>query len=303
MTMDLRQLGTFRAVFELGSLSKASDRLRIAQPALSRQIQLLEHTLGTALFIRHGRGMLPTEAGKLLFARTTGLIRALEQAGDDVAASAGAVQGRVVVGMVPTISGALAATVARRVVAEYPGVQLRMVDAYGNFLVDWLHRREIDLAVVYGPARQLHLSAETLRSDALFLVGKAGSGLEPAGLMALADIADRPVVLPSAPHGLRAIIDAASRAAGIELKVTVEADSFQALIDMVTAGVGWTFLPWYSVAARVKQGLLEAVPLRPGISRELVLALPDRQDISLAARAVADIVRTETAALQDRGGA
>lgn len=66
MAMDLRQLGTFRAVFELGSLSKASDRLHIAQPALSRQIQLLEHTLGTPLFIRHGRGMLPTDAGKLL---------------------------------------------------------------------------------------------------------------------------------------------------------------------------------------------------------------------------------------------
>jgi DNA-binding transcriptional LysR family regulator len=299
--MDLRQLGTFRAVFELGSLSKASDRLRIAQPALSRQIQLLEHTLQAALFIRHGRGMQPTEAGRLLFERTSGLIRALEQAGDDVAASGGSVQGRVVVGMVPTISGALAATVARRVVAELPGVQLRMVDAYGNFLVDWLHRREIDLAVVYGPARQLHLSTESLRSDELFLVGKAGSGLAAHEGISLAQVADRPVVVPSAPHGLRAVIDAACAAANVDLRVTVEADSFQALIDIVTAGVGWTFLPWYAVAGRVEQGLLEAVPLLPALRRELVLALPDRQDISLAARAVADIVRTETAALVERG--
>jgi DNA-binding transcriptional LysR family regulator len=298
--MDLRQLGTFRAVVELGSLSKASDRLRIAQPALGRQIQLLEHRLRTALFVRHGRGMVPTEAGKLLFERTSGLFRALEQAEDDVAASAGQLRGRVVVGMVPTISAALAATVAKRIVAELPGVQLRMVDAYGNFLIDWLHRREIDLAVVYGPARHLHLASETLGHDELFLVGKKGSGLRGRKGMKLAALADHPIVMPSAPHGLRTVIDAACRQAKVELRVEVEADSFQALINIVAAGVGWSFLPRYSFAAHEELGLLEAIPLHPPLKRELVLALPHRQHASLAASAVADIVRNEVFNLAGR---
>ena len=55
--MDLRQLRTFICVAESGSLSRASDRLRIAQPALSRQIKLLEKAVGTDLFNRHVRGM------------------------------------------------------------------------------------------------------------------------------------------------------------------------------------------------------------------------------------------------------
>ena len=59
--MDLRQLRTFSCVAELGSLSKASDTLRVAQPALSRQIKLLEHELRTELFIRNGRGMTVQE--------------------------------------------------------------------------------------------------------------------------------------------------------------------------------------------------------------------------------------------------
>ena len=70
--MDLKQLRTFRAVAELGSLSKAADRLRAAQPALSRHIKLLEHELRVELFVRNGRGMLLTSAGRMLLDRTTG---------------------------------------------------------------------------------------------------------------------------------------------------------------------------------------------------------------------------------------
>ena len=62
--MDIVQLKTLIHVAELGSLSKAADRLQIAQPALSRQIRLLEKELGTHLFERHGRGMVITEAGR-----------------------------------------------------------------------------------------------------------------------------------------------------------------------------------------------------------------------------------------------
>ena len=76
--MDLKQLRTFRAVAELGSLSKAADRLRAAQPALSRHIKLLEHELRVELFVRNGRGMLLTSAGRMLLDRTTGLIRQIE---------------------------------------------------------------------------------------------------------------------------------------------------------------------------------------------------------------------------------
>ncbi|RVA63909.1 LysR family transcriptional regulator, partial [Mesorhizobium sp. M7A.F.Ca.CA.001.11.2.1] len=62
--MELSQLRTLIHVAELGSLSKAADRLHIAQPALSRQVRMLEEELGFALFLRHGRGMVLSEQGK-----------------------------------------------------------------------------------------------------------------------------------------------------------------------------------------------------------------------------------------------
>jgi DNA-binding transcriptional LysR family regulator len=72
--VDLKQLKTVIMVAETGSLSKASDRLRLAQPALSRQIKMLEAEIGKNLFIRSDRGMQLTEEGKELVARVSGLV-------------------------------------------------------------------------------------------------------------------------------------------------------------------------------------------------------------------------------------
>ena len=123
--MDLKQLRTFRAVAELGSLSKAADRLRAAQPALSRHIKLLEHELRVELFVRNGRGMLLTSAGRMLLDRTTGLVRQIEQVRDDLQSASGKPSGRVILGLVPTVSAVFSGRFARRVITDFPDVSLR----------------------------------------------------------------------------------------------------------------------------------------------------------------------------------
>lgn len=297
--MDLRQPTTLRAVAELGSLSKASDRLRIAQPALSRQIKLLEHDLRTRLFVRHGRGMVLTQSGRMLLDRTAGLIRQLELARDDVRSAVGAPTGSVVVGMVPTVGSALALSVASAVVDTYPGITLRLVDAYGSFLVDWLHRGEVDMAVIYGPASALHLDTETLRTDELHVIGRPGSGVADMDSATFGWLATQPLVLPSAPHALRLLVDAAFARADLHAQVRVEANSFQGLIDLVSGGIGVTILPLYAVSPHLRRGAVEAAPLRPALSRELVFALPQTKNTGAAQAIVADIVRTAVRGLSD----
>src|SRR5262249_13065264 len=173
--MDFRQLKTFSCVAELGSLSKASDTLRIAQPALSRQIKLLEHELRAELFTRNGRGMVLTEAGRLLLARTSGTLRQIHQRADDIQSQVGAPSGRVVLGLVPTVSCVLSARLARRTVESFPGISLCIVESYSGHLIEWLHRSEMDLAVIYGPSADLHLTVKSLGRDAVVAVGTKGS--------------------------------------------------------------------------------------------------------------------------------
>jgi DNA-binding transcriptional LysR family regulator len=77
--VDLKGLRYFRAIAERGTFSKAAAHLRVAQPALSRQIQKLEHDLGVQLLQRTARGVMPTEAGRLLLDRTRQLEQGLEE--------------------------------------------------------------------------------------------------------------------------------------------------------------------------------------------------------------------------------
>ncbi|MDD2874588.1 MAG: LysR family transcriptional regulator, partial [Azoarcus sp.] len=95
--MDLRQLEYFVHVAELGSFTRASIALDIAQPALSRQIRLLEVELRQNLLIRNGRGVTTTEAGKLLLEHSRGVLHQIERAKEELARIRGASSGRVAV--------------------------------------------------------------------------------------------------------------------------------------------------------------------------------------------------------------
>lgn len=300
--MDFRQLKTFSCVAELGSLSKASDTLRIAQPALSRQIKLLEHELRAELFTRNGRGMVLTEAGRLLLARTVGIVRQIDQIRDDIQSQAGAPAGRVVLGLVPTVSCVLSARLARRTVESYPGISLCIVESYGGHLLEWLHRGGMDLAVIYGPSADLHLSVQSLGRDAVVAVGPRGSGLAQKHQVEMDWLLRRKLVLPSHSHGLRVLIEHAAAKKKMKLDIQIEADSFRVLTSLVEEGLGFTLLPPSSVRAEVAAGRLEIADIaKHGPVRELIVASPVEHPGSAATAAIATLVREETAACRDEG--
>ena len=95
INVDLRQLNTFLTVADTGSFSRASEKLFVAQPALSRQIQMLESALHVEVFVRHARGVVLTTAGELLYDHARKLMQELERTLADVTAIAGEVTGQV----------------------------------------------------------------------------------------------------------------------------------------------------------------------------------------------------------------
>lgn len=300
--MDFRQLKTFSCVAELGSLSKASDTLRIAQPALSRQIKLLEHELRAELFTRNGRGMVLTEAGRLLLARTAGIVRQIDQIRDDIQSQAGTPSGRVVLGLVPTVSCVLSARLARRTVERYPGISLCIVESYSGHLIEWLHRGEMDLAVIYGPSADLHLEVQNLGRDAVMAVGPRGSGLSRKRQVEMDWLLRQKLVLPSHSHGLRALIEHAAAKKKLKLDVQVEADSFRVLTSLVEEGLGFALLPPSSVRDEVASGKLEIAAIaKQGPMRELIIASPIDHPGSAAISAITALLRSETEACRDEG--
>jgi len=300
--MDLKQLRTFRAVAELGSLSKAADRLRTAQPALSRHIKLLEHELRVELFVRNGRGMLLTSAGRMLLDRTTGLVRQIEQVRDDLQSASGKPSGRVILGLVPTVSAVFSGRFARRVLTNFPDVSLRIVESYGGHLVEWLHRGEMDLAIIYGPAVDLHLQVQSIGREDIAAVGPPGSGLTRKKHVDLKWLVKQNLIVPSISHGLRALLEKAAAREKLTLNPMIEADSYRAQISLIEEGLGYTLLPPSAIRAELAAQRLEMAALvSPSISRELILASPTDHPASIATTTIAALILSEIEQLSKEG--
>lgn len=300
--MDLKRLENFLKIAELGSLSRAADRMRLAQPALSRQMRMLEAEVGSPLFARHRRGMQLTPTGEELRQRLAGPVRQVRQTLDDMHSRAGETAGHVALGLPPTVSSILAGRLARRVAEQAPNISLRIVEGYAGHLVDWLQRGEIDAAVLYGPASDFQMDVEDLLFEQLMIVGPATCDLDPRRAVSVRELAKLPLVLPSQPHGIRVVVEAVARKVKATLNVQHEADSFVVLKELVEFGLGYTVLPLSAVGREVDAGRMRYAPLSdPPVIRQLVLGGPGEEQSSRSVRTVVRLVREEIRELVEKG--
>jgi LysR family nitrogen assimilation transcriptional regulator len=296
--VDLKRLQTFLQIAELGSVSKVSDRMRIAQPALSRQIRLLEEELETPLFDRHRRGMQLTQGGEELKRRITQPLRDLQMAFEDIRSSSHEVGGHVTFGLPQTVSHILSGRLARRVAAHAPNLSLRIVEGYTVHMIDWLNRGEIDLAILNGPSADLHLRCDDLLIEQVVMIGPSDSGLDPAKPVSFAEFTRLPLVLPSHPNALRILVEAAARRAKIKLDIRFEADSLVVLRELAEAGLGYTALPLSAMKDAIDAGRLRFAPLvSPTMSRHLILGFQAEREPSRAVQVVGQLIREEISAM------
>src|SRR5579871_4670939 len=178
--MELRRLSYFIKIAENGSLTKAANVLRIAQPALSRQMRLLEEELGLPLFNRTARGMRLTEEGDALRAAAAGPLRELELALQNIRTLPLAMDAKIALGLPPSLSAMLAGPLALRLDQQFPNIKLCIVEGMTGNLIDWLSRGIVDFALLDETARNEKLDEQRLMSLPLLLTGPA-AGMPPPG--------------------------------------------------------------------------------------------------------------------------
>ena len=289
--MELSQLRTIIHVAELGSLSKAADRMRIAQPALSRQVRLLEEELVVRLFARHGRGMVLTEQGRDVLAHAIRVMAELEEIRAHAADEGAPLGGQIAIGLPPTVADIISVPLVAAFGKSHPQAVLRLVSAYTGYLLDWLHRGEIDLAILYDPRTARSLRSRPLLLENLFLIGPPEAGFSTVRAMPFKELEGKRLLLPSVRHGLRTIVERCATEAGIALDVVVEADSYATLKDLVRAGHGWTILPLAPIHGDVKARRLTGAPLiDPVPVRRLVLSYPADRPVSRLARFAGEVI-------------
>jgi LysR family nitrogen assimilation transcriptional regulator len=161
-------------------------------------------------------------------------------------------------------------------------------------VLEWLANGRIDIAVLYGESKHPSLLTEPLLEDELFLIGPTGDphGLG-SGAVALAELERVPMILPSRPHGLRALLDTIFEREGVVPKIEMELEAMPSALLLAEEGVGYTVLPYAAVYQLVQSGRIACWPLSPTITRTLLLATSTQRPMTATLRTLVRIVRAE----------
>lgn len=302
-SMNLRQLQYFVEVSELESVTKAADRLHVAQPALSRHMRTLERDLGVRLFEREGRGIVLTNAGIVFRDRVRTLLRELDRAQLEVKALSRSPGGRIDFGMPFSISQALTRALVKRVQQELPDVAIRIIDGWTGFIIEWLMRGKLDLGILYDHTLKSDvLRTEPLAAEEQFLVCAPHDKLAKCRSIRLAEVARLPLALPSREHGLRVAVDKFMESIGRTARIHTELESIVGLKQFAQEGGTYTILPRGEMEEELSAGRLKVIPIEePKIYRTLFIAWSNERPNTPQMKAVQMLARRETANIIEKG--
>ncbi len=232
--MDLKQLAYFVQVAELGSFTRAASVLRVAQPALSRQVRLLEVELHQPLFDRNGRGVTLTPAGTRLLAHGRGILQQVQRARQDLEDQRGAASGLLSIGLPPSISRTLTAPMVDTFSERFPKATISVVEGLSTYTLEWLAQGRLDCAVVYNATPAAAIDLLPVLQERLYLLSARGAGKTLLGRpLQLAEVAGRSLVIPPRPHAIRMRLETVLAEAGLKPRVVLEIESVPAILDLV----------------------------------------------------------------------
>ena len=273
--MDFKQLRAFLTVAETGNVTRAADVLHLVQPAVSRQIRLLEEDIGAPLFDRERHGMALTDAGQTLVGYARRAMLELDRARAEIGTTGDTVGGLVTLGLLPSTIDVLSSRLVAEITREHRGIRVRIAMGYAGTLLRWLEAGEVDAALLYGVERSSDVQVRPLVEEALWVIGPKEAKLRAEKPVALAELAKHKLVLPSAPHGIRTLVEHACAVSNVTLSLSAETNALSVQRSLVLGGHGLTILPPIAVAEDLKKGRLTGAPLaEPGITRTIVLGLP-----------------------------
>jgi len=300
-SIDLRQLRYFVQIADAGSLSRAAEILRVAQPSLSLQIKKLEEGLNVQLLVRHAKGVTLTDHGNLLYEYACHILKEVDRAHDALQSSTTQLVGKVSVG-IPTsacrgLSGDLIATAKR----ELPGISIRIVEAMTAGLDEWIQSGKLDVALLYNHKAFANVAWSEMMVEDLMLIVPPTSPLWGVERISFRELQRIPLVLPGAPNVLRTVMQRYCARLDMELNVAIDCDSLPAIAQLVRGGY-YTVMPHFAMAFEIAAGQMSAVPIvDPVPSWRLSVVLSKRTLNSRTSEAVASLMARTIRTMMQKG--
>jgi DNA-binding transcriptional LysR family regulator len=265
--LSLQQIRCFCAALELGSFTAAADSLRVSQPAVAEQIRKLEQALGADLFVRAGRGVVATDAGRAFAEHAARSLRAVEDAAGSVGELTALRGGTVAVGIFGEPSGWRVGDVLVAFLRRHPDVSVRLVGINSSAIAERVRRGELEAGVVLLPIDGERLDVRPLvRDEVLYVSASAERTREPATIERLAAT---PLVFYDAESAdddpIRRQLAERAQALGIRLRARVDVELKDIALQLVAAGVGDTYLPSAYTRAPYYPPGLGTAPFSPAL--------------------------------------
>ena len=291
--MELKDLRYFLEISRSGSVTRAAERLHIAQPALSRRMLKLEHELGATLFRRTGQGAVLTEEGHFLERRAQQLLSDADKLSRDVSGASDAISGRLRIAVPPGVGLALMPAVLRVFGPAYPNVSLQVLEGTSNLLQEWLIGGRVDIAVLHNPPTLKDLSSEPLLRETLHLILPPGPvpAFARGGTCRFRDLQDVPLIMPSLPHSNRVLLEQAAVQHGIRLQIAMEVDSFNLTWRLVDQGIAASVMTAAAASRHMTDIRGTAVAIQPPVSVVLCAATRNSVPPAPGQRQMIDLLR------------
>lgn len=249
------------AAVEAGNITRAAREVCVAQPALGVQLRDLEEELGTALLVRHSRGVQPTPAGRLFYERSREILEIIDRTREDISRLGAQARRHFRLGLTSSLTMLVGTDLQLLAQRMYPDLALTLVEAPSFQLADAVLRKEIDAALAYDVETTPGLSILPLLDEELLFVSAAASG---TGETALEAVLSSPLAIGAERDVARRAL---ARTAGINparLPLAFEVQSIAAIRELLLRGEACSVLPVGAVAADVESGRLYASPIAGG---------------------------------------
>ena len=296
--MDLRGLHYFSAVAEELNFTRAAQRLCMSQPPLSNQIKALEEELGTPLFLRGGRTLQLTEAGKVLYRRASQLLDLAERTQEEVSSLAMGLSGTLCLGSVAGLAPFLAARWLAGFREEYPLVRFEIVNGSSDDIIDQIQRGYIELGLIAAPYDDEHLEGIPVGDEPWCAIMSRRNPLaaEPEKPLPLKELAGQPLIVP---HRRSRVDEIRSwfQQAGAEPTIIGEHSNYVDVLAMASADVGISIFP--QTAPETMPGIVCRRIVEPSHQARYLLVRKRNTSISELSQAFLDFVTDD---LQEQSG-
>ena len=262
--MDISRLQTFCRVFELRSFSKAASELFLSQPTVSSHIAALESELGSPLFDRIGRSILPTQAGKILYGHAREVSDNVKRAWSEISLLQQRVAGELSLGGSTIPGHYLLPEALGRFKRMYPEVDINLEIDDSRNIQEKVAHGQLDLGVTGAEASHPDLSCEPLMYDHLVIVGQVGYFPDSGESAYQETLRTRPWIIRERGSGTRAAMEAGFKGMGLslqDLSIAAVVHSTEAVLRCVQSGLGVSLTSF--LAARELQGRPELKIVNP----------------------------------------